>query len=172
MAVLRGKGDSGEQFAERVPGGYMPSIKQFYYDVAIAGSEAVIGSLTAIIDPEHIVYGSDWPYVRKEIIAEQVINFSQMPQFAGDRLEAMERKNSLRLFKRFSSRSARDSRSVRFRCAGLMRDRVPRLLEMEPCELLRRGWPLHERAAGVWYATITAKRRAALIQRFVAVRQV
>ena len=102
MAVLRGEGNSGEEFAKRVPGGYTASMKEFYYDVAIAGSEAVIGSLTAIIDPSHIVYGSDWPYVRKEIIAEQVINFRQMPQFSGDRLEAMERKNSLRLFKRFS----------------------------------------------------------------------
>jgi predicted TIM-barrel fold metal-dependent hydrolase len=102
MAVLRGEGNSGEEFAKRVPGGYTASMKEFYYDVAIAGSEAVIGSLTAIIDPSHIVYGSDWPYVKKEIIAEQVINFTQMPQFSGDRLEAMERKNSLRLFKRFS----------------------------------------------------------------------
>ena len=102
MAVLRGEGDSGEEFAKRVPGGYASSMKEFYYDVAIAGSEAVIGSLAAIIDSSHIVYGSDWPYVRKEIIAEQVINFRQMPQFSGDRLEAMERKNSLRLFKRFA----------------------------------------------------------------------
>ncbi len=102
MAVLRGEGNSGEEFAKRVPGGYTASMKEFYYDVAIAGSEAVIGSLTAIIDPAHIVYGSDWPYVKKEIIAEQVINFTQMPQSSGDRLEAMERKNSLRLFKRFS----------------------------------------------------------------------
>lgn len=109
MAVLRGKGNSGEEFAKRVPGGYTSSMKEFYYDVAIAGSEAVIGSLTAIIDPSHIVYGSDWPYVRKEIIAEQVINFKQMPQFSGDRLEAMERKNALRLFKRFSSTEIRAS---------------------------------------------------------------
>lgn len=102
MAVLRGEGDSGEEFAKRVPGGYSTGIKDFYYDVAIAGSEAVIGSLTAIIDPSHIVYGSDWPYVPKRLIAEQVINFGQMPQFSGDRLEVMERKNSLRLFKRFA----------------------------------------------------------------------
>lgn len=102
MTVLRGEGDSGEQFAKRVPGGYMPGIKQFYYDVAIAGSEAVIGSLAAIIDPTHILYGSDWPYARKGSIAEQVISLRQMPQFADERLEAMERKNALGLFKRFS----------------------------------------------------------------------
>jgi len=101
LKVLQGEDSQKPSFLERVPAGYAPYLKQFYYDVATAGGRVTISALTELADPSHIFYGSDWPYVMKEEIAQQVINCRESPQFAGRRLEAMERKNATVLFKRF-----------------------------------------------------------------------
>ena len=100
----RCKGDDKQMppFLDRVPKGFVPYLKQFYYDTAIAGTLSTMSALVATADPSHIFYGSDWPYVPKPYIAEQVINLRQMAPFAGRRLAAMERENALGSFRRLA----------------------------------------------------------------------
>lgn len=102
LEALQGDDTEKPSFLERVPEGYIPYLSRFYYDVAMAGAVGPISALTATADSSHILYGSDWPYVPKEYIIKQVINFQAMPEFAGDRLQAMERGNGLRFFRRFA----------------------------------------------------------------------
>jgi predicted TIM-barrel fold metal-dependent hydrolase len=94
--------DSGRpSFAERMPEGVMPYLARFYYDTAIAGSAAPMAALAAVTEPSHVLYGSDWPYMPPGDIWEQVDQLRRMPQFQGERLDAMERSNAAGLFKRF-----------------------------------------------------------------------
>ncbi|MGH9764848.1 MAG: amidohydrolase family protein [Blastocatellia bacterium] len=102
LEALQGDDVQKPTFLERVPEGYLPYLERFYYDVAMAGAAGPIFALTAITDSSHIFYGSDWPYVPKKYIVEQVVRMKQMPQFAGDRLPDMERENALHHFRRFS----------------------------------------------------------------------
>lgn len=94
-------------FLERIPEGFAPFLKKFYYDVAMAGAVPPISALTAVAEPSHIFYGSDWPYVSRENISEQVVNMGEMTQMAGGGLAAIERGNAATLFPRFARRSAR-----------------------------------------------------------------
>ncbi len=102
LEVLQGDDTQKPTFLERVPEGYLPYLERFYYDVATSGAAGPIFALTAITDSSHIFYGSDWPYVPKKYIVEQVVRMKQMPQFACDRWPAMERENALHHFKRFA----------------------------------------------------------------------
>jgi predicted TIM-barrel fold metal-dependent hydrolase len=93
-------------FMARHPEGAAPYLGQFYYDVALTGEQPAIAALAEIADPSHILYGSDWPYVSKGALALQIKNMHAMPEFAGDRLAAMERGNALRLFPGLAARVA------------------------------------------------------------------
>jgi 6-methylsalicylate decarboxylase len=86
-------------FLERVPEGYAPYLSRFYYDVAMAGSMGPASALTIAAEPSRLLYGSDWPYVSKEYIARQIVGLENMPQFAGDKLHALERQNAMGLFR-------------------------------------------------------------------------
>jgi 6-methylsalicylate decarboxylase len=93
---------AGRPFNERVPEGVTPYLDKFYFDVALSGAKAPMAALCEIAQPQHIVYGSDWPFVEKSFVVEQLDNLTRMPHFAGDRFAALARDNAMRLFKRFS----------------------------------------------------------------------
>ncbi len=88
-------------FIERVPEGVAPHIRSFYFDVALAGGAAPMAALAETADPAHILYGSDWPYLRREFVRDQVADIMSLPQFAGDRRIAIEWRNAAKLFPRF-----------------------------------------------------------------------
>jgi 6-methylsalicylate decarboxylase len=91
-------------FIERVPGGVAPYLRAFYFDLAIAGGAAPIAALTEIADPSHILYGSDWPYLDRKFVDDQLATVVGLPQFEGDRLKPMEWRNAAQLFNRFAGR--------------------------------------------------------------------
>lgn len=91
-------------FIERLPQGVTPFLDRFYFDTALSGGRAPMAALSEMAKPEHILYGSDWPFVERAFVEEQTENLHTMPYFAGDRFPKMERENALRLFPRFAGR--------------------------------------------------------------------
>lgn len=91
-------------FIERVPDGVAPYLERFYFDVAIAGGAAPMAALTEIADPSHILYGSDWPYLDRNFIGDQLASLLSVLQFQGDGLTPLEWRNAAQLFKRFAER--------------------------------------------------------------------
>lgn len=49
--------------AQLLPEGPLAEFKRFYYDTANAGYPSSMAALTKIVDPSHIVFGTDFPYV-------------------------------------------------------------------------------------------------------------
>jgi predicted TIM-barrel fold metal-dependent hydrolase len=94
---------AGAPFIERVPEGVAPYLDKFYFDTALSGARAPMAALTEMAKPEHIMYGSDWPFVERSFVVEQSENLRTMPYFSGERFAAMERGNAARLFKRFAN---------------------------------------------------------------------
>jgi 6-methylsalicylate decarboxylase len=43
-------------------------LQKFYFDVALSGSPTALPSLLAFAKPDHIFYGSDWPYAADAIV--------------------------------------------------------------------------------------------------------
>jgi predicted TIM-barrel fold metal-dependent hydrolase len=89
-------------FVERVPEGVTPFLDKFYFDTAIAGSRAAMSALYEIADPSHVLYGTDWPYIDRHLVRDQLANLTSMTELAGSRFDAMARGNALALFKRFA----------------------------------------------------------------------
>jgi predicted TIM-barrel fold metal-dependent hydrolase len=92
----------GRPFHERFPEGVRAWLDRFYYDVALSGGGAPMAALTELARPERIVYGSDWPFVEREFVIDQLDELMTIPPFAGDAFSAMENGNARRLFKRFA----------------------------------------------------------------------
>jgi predicted TIM-barrel fold metal-dependent hydrolase len=93
-------------FIERVPEGVAPHLKAFYFDVAMAGGAAPMAALMETADPAHILYGSDWPYLERDYVVDQLANLVGLPQLQGDRLGPLEWRNAAQLFRRFAGRLA------------------------------------------------------------------
>jgi 6-methylsalicylate decarboxylase len=82
-----------------------PWLDRFYYDVALSGGGPPMAALTELVGAGRILYGSDWPFVERDFVVDQLYNLMTMPHFAGDAFGAMERGNAGKLFKRFADES-------------------------------------------------------------------
>lgn len=91
-------------FIERVPEGVTPYLDGFYFDVAIAGGPAPMAALAEMADPSHVFYGSDWPYLERDFVTDQLDSLVGLPQFQGERLAPLAWRNAAQVFKRFSHR--------------------------------------------------------------------
>ena len=91
------------EFSRRVPEGAVGYVGKFYYDTAISGSVAALAGLTAVVEPSHIMFGSDWPYIHRETVETQTATLQQWPGFTPAMFAAMERENALALFARFAA---------------------------------------------------------------------
>jgi predicted TIM-barrel fold metal-dependent hydrolase len=101
---LMEEGDTKKpSFAERVPEGVAPYIGKFYFDLAISGSHAALGALTAVTPPSHIMYGSDWPYIDRHYVTLQLDELHATPLLSGEASRAMQYGNAQALFPRFAT---------------------------------------------------------------------
>ncbi|KAH7320280.1 hypothetical protein B0I35DRAFT_431084 [Stachybotrys elegans] len=57
-------GKTAEEFLEEVRG--------FYYDVAFAGYEEPLGLLLGFVKPGHLLYGTDYPFGREDMVKQQL----------------------------------------------------------------------------------------------------
>jgi 6-methylsalicylate decarboxylase len=88
-------------FRARVPEGVAPHIRSFWFDVALVGGAAPMAALAEIADPARILYGSDWPYLERAFVRDQMTDLMRLPQFAGERRAALEWRNAASLLPRF-----------------------------------------------------------------------
>jgi predicted TIM-barrel fold metal-dependent hydrolase len=94
---------AGRPFIERVPEGVTPHLGEFYFDTAFSGATGPMAALTDLVTPDHILFGSDWPFVERPFVVEQINNLLKMKCFAGARFDAMAKGNAATLFPRLSS---------------------------------------------------------------------
>lgn len=50
----------------------MEDAKKFYFDVALSGFEEPLGLLTRFAKEEHVLWGSDFPFVREATVGGQM----------------------------------------------------------------------------------------------------
>lgn len=65
MPALQARGSMGEVDMEA-------NLSRLYYDLAGAASPAVIRTLLTITTPDHILYGSDYPYLPAEVLTRNL----------------------------------------------------------------------------------------------------
>lgn len=77
-------------------------LRRFYFDAALTGGPFGLPSLIAFADPEHLTFGSDWPYEPKPGMAGEFTARLDQFDMPEHRRLAIDRKNAERLFPRLA----------------------------------------------------------------------
>jgi predicted TIM-barrel fold metal-dependent hydrolase len=80
--------------AGKIPQGVMYELKRLYFDTAQAADPYALGPLRGLVDPDHICFGTDFPY---RAIGADVRGLAACGLFGSGELRGIERDNALRL---------------------------------------------------------------------------
>jgi predicted TIM-barrel fold metal-dependent hydrolase len=81
---------------KRVPRGVLTELRRFFYDTAWSAHPMALASLTKLVPPAQIVFGSDYPYRTGEDHVKGLLEYG----FSPADLRAIDRENALRLLPR------------------------------------------------------------------------
>ena len=76
------------------------ALRHFWYDTAMSAGPEMIACLLSMVGPERVVFGSDWPMVNNQGVAECVQTLSANGVLSEMQSAAIARGNSLALFPR------------------------------------------------------------------------
>ena len=93
----------GSYLKARAPQNLIASLRQLYYDVAMSASSYTLPSLQALVDPSHILFGSDYPFMPEPGVADNVAGLADYDGFDQQAQWMIERENALALFPRLQS---------------------------------------------------------------------
>src|SRR5229473_3312043 len=93
----------GSYLKARAPQNLIASLRQLYYDVAMSASPYALPSLQALVDPSHILFGSDYPFMPEPSVADNVAGLADYKGFDQQAQWMIERENALALFPRLQS---------------------------------------------------------------------
>ena len=88
------------ELGEKVPQGAITYLKRLYYDTALSAVPYAFRSLQELVDPSHVLFGSDLPFAPEPITAATVKGLNTYDGFDAKAHAAIERDNGLRLFPR------------------------------------------------------------------------
>jgi predicted TIM-barrel fold metal-dependent hydrolase len=95
-------------FKERAPNGALSYLKNLYYDTALSPSPTALAALLQLVDPSHILFGSDFPFAPEDFVGKEIHDLKHLPfgsrKFNGfdeKTLQGIYRSNALALFPRF-----------------------------------------------------------------------
>ncbi|GAA6618823.1 amidohydrolase family protein [Scytonema sp. NUACC26] len=86
---------------EKAPQGAITYLKRLYYDTAISTTPYAMRSLTTLVEPSQILFGTDYPYLPENLIANEVNDLVTNCDLSAEALEAIEHQNARRLFPQF-----------------------------------------------------------------------
>jgi len=89
-------------FAEKAPHGVLTYIRRFYFDTALSPSPYAMAALKALVDPSHILFGSDFPFAPAPIVGVEVKNLSELTVFDPATMAGIDRGHALALFPQFA----------------------------------------------------------------------
>jgi 6-methylsalicylate decarboxylase len=92
--------------ADRAPADVIASLRRLYYDTAMSANEFALPSLSALVDPGHVLFGSDFPFMPEQAMTESVSGLAGHPGWTSPQLAQIGRDNALRLFPRLATRVA------------------------------------------------------------------
>ncbi len=85
------------EFKEKVPNGVVPELERLYYDTALSANWLAFRSLFELVAPNHVLFGSDYPFAPEATMTQTVRGLREMGLDA-DVLRGIERENALVLF--------------------------------------------------------------------------
>jgi 6-methylsalicylate decarboxylase len=80
----------------------IPTLQSLYYETASTTAGYALRSLQELVEPTHILWGSDLPFVYGQRLQAEVDHWEAYDGFDADERSDIEENNALRLFPRFS----------------------------------------------------------------------
>jgi len=94
-----GWANARKDLKERLPDGPLAALKKFFYDTAQAAHPYALSSLTRLVAPSQIVFGTDFPFVSAAATAQGLKDFG----FGDGDLAMIERANAAALLPRLGA---------------------------------------------------------------------
>ena len=85
------------------PQGVLTYIKRFYFDTALSPSPYALAALSALVEPSHILFGSDFPFAPAVATGLQVNMLSSYEPFDDTTKYGVNRGHALSLFPKYRS---------------------------------------------------------------------
>lgn len=85
-------------YAEHIPQGVMHYVRRFYYDTALSPSRYSQVALKALVEPEQILFGSDFPFAPAALTRVQCNTMEQLEFWNGEQRYGINRGHALKLF--------------------------------------------------------------------------
>lgn len=85
-----------------MPKGVLHYLKSLYYDTALSPSPYAMASLLELVEPTHILFGSDFPFADKQVVKKEVHDLDNLTLFDNKVRQMVYRDNALKLFPRFA----------------------------------------------------------------------
>jgi len=83
---------------ERAPKGAINYLKLFYYDTALSANRYTFSALRELVDPTHILFGSDYPFAPEQETDMTIAGINSYDRFDAQTRKAIERDNAFALF--------------------------------------------------------------------------
>ena len=80
----------------------IPTLRSLYYETASTTAGYALRSLQELVEPTHILWGSDLPFVYGQRLQAEVDHWEAYDGFDADERSDIEENNALRLFPRFA----------------------------------------------------------------------
>jgi hypothetical protein len=74
--------------------------RQLYYELAVSTSPHGVASLLQLANPEHILFGGDYPALFEDDIQRLIQTLTENPLLQPNDLDMIQRNNALQLFAR------------------------------------------------------------------------
>ena len=88
-------------YDERAPQGVLTYVKRFYYDTALSPSRYSMAVLEELVEPSHILFGSDFPFAPEALTALQTKTLDESLGASAERKRGIGRDHALALFPRY-----------------------------------------------------------------------
>ncbi|WP_374980806.1 amidohydrolase family protein [Pseudomonas solani] len=91
------------EFAESAPQGVLNYLRRFYFDTALTAANPPMAVLRELVEPSHILFGSDYPQATAELVATQVRQLADSELWSAELKAGIDRGHALSLFPRFAT---------------------------------------------------------------------
>ncbi|RIJ13158.1 amidohydrolase [Pseudomonas sp. 91RF] len=90
------------EFQQHAPQGVMTYIRRFYFDTALSPSPYSMAALKELVEPSHILFGSDYPFAPAPATALQCRTLESLEMWSPAIMHGINRAHALSLFPQYS----------------------------------------------------------------------
>lgn len=87
--------------AQNMPQGVLNYVKRFYYDTALSPSPFAMAALKELVEPDHILFGSDFPFAPAIVTDMETKALAELKMFDEATKAGIDRAHALKLFPKY-----------------------------------------------------------------------